>query len=386
MDIAAYHREINRDYVLEHVSNFELGHVLMQHTKKMLMQKAIIHGIAGRSKMKKPELISALVKVISDPNVLQETMLLLEKEEYDFYQDVMRAKTGILCEIMPFKLRFLIDRGIVNCIWHDDTQYEYFIPLETKEAVKKLDWHHLFKSREDQQEILKYIKSAVNLYGACKPELVVQLYNAHHMNQITEQKLCEVDSFCSQRLQSFYWHDDYFVSDYFEDATMHELDDLLARSKGKPYYMPEKEIFVQYAASDYYEITPQLLKLKRFIQKELRQNEENADYIIDDIQLVCSMELPMQQAIDEITSRGIDFKNYDQVQKVASLVIDVYNHTRIWSNCGYTPVELRALSNRDDVAASGGSKQHANVFKIGRNEPCVCGSGKKHKKCCGSSV
>ncbi|MDY3365198.1 MAG: SEC-C metal-binding domain-containing protein [Prevotella sp.] len=23
--------------------------------------------------------------------------------------------------------------------------------------------------------------------------------------------------------------------------------------------------------------------------------------------------------------------------------------------------------------------------KIGRNEPCPCGSGKKYKKCCGSS-
>ena len=24
--------------------------------------------------------------------------------------------------------------------------------------------------------------------------------------------------------------------------------------------------------------------------------------------------------------------------------------------------------------------------KVGRNDPCVCGSGKKYKKCCGSAV
>jgi len=24
--------------------------------------------------------------------------------------------------------------------------------------------------------------------------------------------------------------------------------------------------------------------------------------------------------------------------------------------------------------------------KVGRNEPCLCGSGKKHKKCCGSAA
>jgi uncharacterized protein YecA (UPF0149 family) len=27
----------------------------------------------------------------------------------------------------------------------------------------------------------------------------------------------------------------------------------------------------------------------------------------------------------------------------------------------------------------------AAVTKVGRNDPCPCGSGKKHKKCCGVS-
>ncbi|NLA88007.1 MAG: hypothetical protein GX847_12155 [Clostridiales bacterium] len=27
--------------------------------------------------------------------------------------------------------------------------------------------------------------------------------------------------------------------------------------------------------------------------------------------------------------------------------------------------------------------QPVHVVKIGRNEPCPCGSGKKYKKCCG---
>jgi SWIM/SEC-C metal-binding protein len=31
-------------------------------------------------------------------------------------------------------------------------------------------------------------------------------------------------------------------------------------------------------------------------------------------------------------------------------------------------------------------KQKIADKKIGRNDPCPCGSGKKYKKCCGSSV
>ncbi|MBQ7411533.1 MAG: SEC-C domain-containing protein [Clostridia bacterium] len=30
-------------------------------------------------------------------------------------------------------------------------------------------------------------------------------------------------------------------------------------------------------------------------------------------------------------------------------------------------------------------KQPVRVEKVGRNDPCPCGSGKKYKKCCGAS-
>jgi len=35
-------------------------------------------------------------------------------------------------------------------------------------------------------------------------------------------------------------------------------------------------------------------------------------------------------------------------------------------------------------AGGGGVKQRVVDEKVGRNEPCPCGSGKKYKKCCGA--
>ena len=37
-------------------------------------------------------------------------------------------------------------------------------------------------------------------------------------------------------------------------------------------------------------------------------------------------------------------------------------------------------TNESDTTAK---KQPKTVNKIGRNEPCPCGSGKKYKNCCG---
>ncbi len=44
-----------------------------------------------------------------------------------------------------------------------------------------------------------------------------------------------------------------------------------------------------------------------------------------------------------------------------------------------------AVKSRDEIKTGGESKQQAvNKNKVGRNDPCPCGSGKKYKKCCGA--
>jgi preprotein translocase subunit SecA len=41
------------------------------------------------------------------------------------------------------------------------------------------------------------------------------------------------------------------------------------------------------------------------------------------------------------------------------------------------------ILNRGDGAPSHGQTVHRDLKKVGRNEPCPCGSGKKYKKCHG---
>jgi uncharacterized protein len=39
------------------------------------------------------------------------------------------------------------------------------------------------------------------------------------------------------------------------------------------------------------------------------------------------------------------------------------------------------------AGASGRTSEHRrSTPKVGRNDPCVCGSGKKYKKCCGGAM
>ena len=54
---------------------------------------------------------------------------------------------------------------------------------------------------------------------------------------------------------------------------------------------------------------------------------------------------------------------------------------------GQLPVLLQAVSDFwKDPAAALATQQPVRSAKVGRNEPCPCGSGKKYKKCCGGGA
>ena len=76
----------------------------------------------------------------------------------------------------------------------------------------------------------------------------------------------------------------------------------------------------------------------------------------------------------------------EAIRILVPLIADVYNNTRTWNNRGYTANEMRELFGVDAPLMRGIPIEQLDgtIFKkVGRNDPCPCGSGKKYKKCCG---
>ena len=78
--------------------------------------------------------------------------------------------------------------------------------------------------------------------------------------------------------------------------------------------------------------------------------------------------------VDLLEKRGIKFKDgSNKTESLITAVAAVYNTTPIWTLKGTSPLDLEARSK---------TTLHVEN-KVGRNDPCPCGSGKKYKKCCG---
>lgn len=78
-----------------------------------------------------------------------------------------------------------------------------------------------------------------------------------------------------------------------------------------------------------------------------------------------------------------------EVEMSMDLFTNLSNNTRMPSNGGYTPNELMRKMGRFPRSVEFGPgfdglmKPFIAPPKVGRNDPCPCGSGKKYKNCCG---
>lgn len=143
-----------------------------------------------------------------------------------------------------------------------------------------------------------------------------------------------------------------------------------------PVYSGKDEL-LRYADWSYYERTPQMDALTAFLMNEGHQPRRDAEEIAGEIQYACVVEAGMEQIYDILSDYDMELDG-SAVEAFVKVMMSVKNNTRLWANKGYTPNELAALYYRGAPTADGTGRK-----KIGRNDPCPCGSGKKFKKCCG---
>lgn len=363
-----------------------LADILPSLTKTRLAAAASVYNISGRSKMKKEELAAAVQAGIEEPDTLQAALINSRPKEWELFSSLLDGSYQPN-NATPFGYYYyFLDRGLLFTFF-ENNQLHLVIPDEVRSAIRKLDQAVFRQALQQNHQLYNYLMAAINLYGIITPAKLVEIINAQNGGEsIKEEELLQrLEGFLERTDQYFELRQGYIASLDMEDK---EFEDLVDKVQGKPYYVPDQQELFKYADHDYFEITPQLTALREFVTKEFRLDPESAEYLVDDLQLVCSMEASLEDLLYEFERRDLDFTSQKQAQQTVALITDVYDHTRMWSNAGHTLDELRQMqeiSGGQSATPSirGHIVQQVRSNKIGRNEPCPCGSGLKYKKCCG---
>ncbi len=288
----------------------------------------------------------------------------------------------------------------------------------------------------------KYFDAAAELYGIIPLEKLYEIIVSQNRNPVTEDEFRAFAEIAKHECGWYYIFGEhelfsdgkktdlmkyYLVNAAYMDDGAEEFYDVFEAQQGKPYYIPSKNELLNYADPGYVEMTKQAADMMDFLRK-IGLNDvklENAFlYTYCGIQMMTD---EMEDALGFIEGCGAQMTERD-VHTFIKLYADLSNHTRMQCNRGYTPSELGAMYSSDApremilgenikraiadgalnvdemrkqilemdfpneelrfsllsqlYAATQGAAPVKNK-KVGRNDPCPCGSGKKYKNCCG---
>ena len=241
-------------------------------------------------------------------------------------------------------------------------------------------------------QITHYIIALTNLYGMVHKDKIVEIYNSQNEDQVTSRDIEKILSNPPESLEEAFVlvHKDYFVAEAIIEND--DFDLMLRKKADKPYYVPEKDDLLRYVDDTYFEKSKQYKELLHYLKKNFFEaRDEKAEWLAEEIQGMCQFGVELQMIFDSFNNMKVNFKDMNQANEVVQLIMELSNNTRIWENNGHTPHEIHELVEKPNMRPLPDKPFDFGVSKvidmktrqkIGRNDLCPCGSGKKYKKCC----
>lgn len=366
-------RTLNIDHSIKKAPVSTLRECLNFYTKDKLFDLAKEHEDYISKANKKAEMIELFEEILFK-NIEKDSQY-ITNEEKDIIAKIIKGEriSGLEME----KTRSFKDLGYIYWFYHkgeiqivcpSEIGNRYMATYEDNEEIVKIN-----------NKILDYANALQHIYGIYEVEQFLVVWNRYNKEKLDKEYL---DEFMNRlgKGQSYFWlNGPYIVSDYFFDVEDYER--FLESSVGKEYYMPtEKEI--GYYMKEEFDINNIYYKnILRYFEKQDSLNLVQLDDLMLSIEVSCTLNKPFQEIINEINDLGFKFKNVNELNVFIKDYINLSNNTRKWELKGYKPVELSDEKPVNNVVQLKDNKNRKRK-KIGRNQPCPCGSGKKYKFCC----
>jgi hypothetical protein len=333
--------------------------------------------LKGLSSLNKGALASELERLI--PANFKKILHMLDQERYDLIRKIVSNSRYSISNsrFTISKVESLMEWGIIFPGVDQDQKF-LTMPSELMDLFTKMDGPELKNIIRRNTEWIHLTHGMLYYYGVMDTSLVLD-----KMSQLTQQ---EVDSL--DYLRVFSSASNYYKQAKFsykvlglEDHRVHDAKELMDEQNKKAaidYYPFTKEQLSQAGEPGFIERTPSMVKFLDFLFEHYDlTHSETEDIALELINIINLDEHP-SMTIKYLSTR-LEFPTFEFVQEITALVMELYNQTRMWVLKGYAPSELAQEEKKHLLPLPSDDENK----KVGRNDPCPCGSGKKYKKCCG---
>ena len=345
-----------------------------------LRRIARLLSIKNYGKKNKQALIANLVPLLSMPEVLSYLLKPLDRQSWNCFLAVFEAKSSDTANLAPIDYVILQKIGLLQIFdWQD--RLRLVLSNEIMAAFAKLKEAGFIEKKNLLDDLNEFACAAVNLYGIIKFADFIDLFNRQtnwridiaEGRSILEPRADEEIDFCL-------W-EDYLTAIEFALDDFVDIGDLYQEQIKTPRYEPPLAEFVRYSDPDYYEETSQIKALREHLRL-ICDDEKMISIMMISLNQMCMAEEDTEDLAALLSGHINAFKDVKDFSIAVQLITDVQNNTRIWRFNGHTLREMGL--ERQSHALPFSPDQPVVSAKVGRNDPCPCGSGKKFKRCCGN--
>ena len=359
---------------------YSLTYLLETKPTKELHILAQLYKFRGYSGFTKKQLSEKLVECIK--NTAGEYLSVLNSQDLGLFEGLVGERS--LVQGRLGRAALFISLGWASVVEERGSSF-FVIAKEIKELYEQYKEMEEFKEfRQERQMLRTYRNALINLYG------VVELYWMQHLYQIYQGKTIPLVFMMKdiQYINEIYGGckmiTDYLVHESLYDEQGKILQEFKKDTANKDYYIPTKQQIHLFEDEVYYEETISINKVSSYLEKHIIHNVDVIEEAI--ISLVLRVRVGekagldlMEEIMEDWYRLGINIQSMEHLQQVTVLLTAAMKDVRRWRNKGYTANEMRRILFPDLCEAE---PKKASSLKIGRNDPCICGSGKKYKKCC----
>ncbi|EJO5347440.1 SEC-C domain-containing protein [Clostridium botulinum] len=341
--------------------------------------------IKGASKLNKKELAQVLKnelqnnldKIINNIGFYEYIFLDRYFDEIEYMNNNINKFDNAITDLRKKGIVFLIDQ---------DNNKSVTIPEELEHNIKEnfIDNEEFNLGFYISKDILKLVQVLLHYYGALNlEELYKIIHNMSSSLKYGKDRKIEIEfdrnyltNLLSDNNRSYYGIKKQDNNYYIEDVI--NLSYVLQGHKAVAY-LDFKELNLnlirKFNKEEFY-IAP-LQQLKKYMQENLNLKQEKLNQIMYSISCLMKNAFSVDYIFEDI--KGTIYLKNEQIEReVRDIITEINNNIKKWCLKGYTIKEIKSKENQIYEKV----EKANNKGKIGRNDPCPCGSGKKYKKCC----
>ncbi len=327
----------------------------------------------------------------------EDRLTALGESEMAMFRFLLDKPAGVILTVGTDKiLAQLLEReGLVLCEPGD----KVIIPEEVRAAYEEVRSDELILKWRKRNWMYKCIEAGKYLYGVMTYEALRNLFAIRYPGADMPEIM---DLFDSTPLyyQWFTERDGKLVLNGFEQNDYYKY--LEQQVQGDlPFYLPTAEEVEELYEQGSLISRESHQKIKEFIEKTFGCDPDTAALKVHDLYETVNNHMRVNDAVEAFihgksdlsdeAGDAFEFESDEDRFRFTELYIEMSRDCRIRDNRGHDYYEMVAIMSQKDRSSGNGAdgrssaKNSAQVkrVKIGRNDPCPCGSGKKYKNCCG---